>query len=257
MNHRHLLMIGLLAASGCTHERYADPEAAQRQPVLSLALLPMSEPCPGHPAPVVAKLSDAFQHSVVGPQDLMDGKNGLRMLAIDPTLTDLHDLRAQPDATPGLYRFSLTPKNAEGYRIWAVATPLFSGRQELPAADLMRRRTGTIDRREVTQAASNGYSFAVTAEKPPQAALVSVLHVKAQGPRGSAPVLTQANLLGFWDDYRTAWLVSPEAGSAPGELVFRFPMFRPGFLKLFLEVTADGKALTVPLGMTVAEMERD
>lgn len=265
MNSRTMLFAACLALSACTPPKEHKP-VAETKPTVRLTLIPQAVVAPGQATPMLAKLNNIQERTVVAPDQLaVAHTEKLHLLVVDPTLTDYQHLHPQPTKIRGVYSFSFTPKLPGGYRAWADITPLATNKQEYDVTDIGQVRGKALDKSERHEAVVNGYRFALSFDQAPAVGEASMGTIKVTAPDGSAmkalePVMgAYAHIVGFSDDLRTVVHVHPmgdepkNAGERGGpELMFHLEPTKAGFVKLFAQVRIQGKDVFVPFGVNVA-----
>lgn len=126
---------------GGTQIEFCDPANPQFLPVVAVRspivteLRPSAAPAIGQPADFVLKLSTA-SGKPIGPADLLVAHTRkLHLMVVDPTLADYQHLHPEPGANPGEWTFTLTPRMAGTYRVFADFTPVATGRGLYASAD--------------------------------------------------------------------------------------------------------------------------
>ena len=73
----------------------------------------------------------------IAPVDLLEAHTRkLHLLIVDPTLRDYQHVHPEPGAQPGEWEFTLTPRLAGTYRVFADFTPAVTGRGLYASADV-------------------------------------------------------------------------------------------------------------------------
>ena len=190
-------------------------------------------------------------------------------LVIDPQMVDYTHAHPQEIDVPGEYTFTITPQTDCTYRVWADVTPV-GGKQEFAMVDMPGKDgcgSRPVDQTEVLTGAVEGYTMSL---KLPEGGLLKgkegalefeITNAAGEAVTGLEPLLgAYAHVVGFYDDYRTIAHLHPlgaepkadsDRGSAP--LPFHFKPEHAGFVKLFMQISVEGKTYTVPFGVTVAE----
>jgi hypothetical protein len=195
----------------------------------------------------------------------------IHLLIEEPGLSDYHHVHPMPTDIPGEYTFSFTPAKSASYRIWADLVPVQSGIQELPFTDLPApadtvatppdtspRFTSTVD----------GYQFSIGfregLQTPFKAGHTRQMTITVRAANGQPvttlePVLQAfSHLVGFYDDFKSVVHLHPTGGdildpALRGGPTLGFMMYapRPGFLRLYCQVSIGGKMLFAPFGINV------
>ncbi len=194
----------------------------------------------------------------------------IHLLIVDPSLEDYHHEHPTPTSTPGEYTFAFTPHGDTSYRVFADVAPTASGVQEYLSADL----PGTNPTRAVTGkestfvAASAGLTFHLAIEdldrEPLHAQRPRNLRLTVRGSDGQPttrlePVMAAfAHLVGFYEDGRTVVHLHPAGGEITDaaqrggpSLDFRFYPPKAGFLRLYVQIQLDGRAVFAPFNLNV------
>lgn len=195
----------------------------------------------------------------------------IHLLIEEPGLGDYHHEHPVETEVPGEYSFSFTPQRSAPYRIWADLVPVATGVQELPFTDLPSKGTAgpVTDRADKFTAKVQGLSFVLTLGggngeplKANQARRMDIMVTDAAGKPVTQlePVMNAfAHLVGFYDDYHTVVHLHPTGGDVtladarggPG-LSFMFFPPRAGFIRLYCQVSLDGRMIFAPFNVNVA-----
>lgn len=222
----------------------------------------------GQTSEVLLRLTRKKDHAPVTPEELLEmHTERIHLLIIDESLTDYHHEHPRPTETPGVYQFTLTPRRAGSYRVFADVVPRLSNTQEYPVCDLSAASPGEsiTDRREVSSVIVDGLRFELTwsglpvKAKQPVNAAIRVTTADGQPFTQLEPVMgTFAHIVGFHEDRETVLHIHP-SGAEPqkpedrGGPSFNFRFFAPkaGFFRLYGQVQIGGKAVFAPFGLTV------
>lgn len=218
---------------------------------------------------VKIKLSKADNSPVTYDDLMVMHTQPIHLLIEEPALGDYHHEHPLETETPGLYAFSFTPQRSAPYRIWADLVPVATGVQELPFTDLPSAGTaGPItDRADKFASKVEGFSFALTLAgngtplKANEARRMDIMVTDGEGKPVSRlePVMNAfAHLVGFYEDYHTVVHLHPTGGDVtvadarggPG-LSFMFFPPRAGFIRLYCQVSVDGRMLFAPFNVNV------
>jgi hypothetical protein len=194
----------------------------------------------------------------------------IHLLIEEPGLGDYHHEHPVATDVPGEYAFSFTPKKTTPYRIWADLVPTSSGMQELPFTDLPSAGTAEPikEKEDSFTSTVEGYKFtlSITPGASPslqanQSRRVDITVTDGSGsPVGQLePVMNAfAHLVGFYDDYQTVVHIHPMGGdvldqSLRGGPSLSFMIFPPraGFIRLYCQVSVNGKMLFAPFNVNV------
>ena len=196
----------------------------------------------------------------------------VRLLIVDPSLTDFHSLTTAATASPGEWTSPFTPRTAGPYRVWAHITPESTGLPEELSADLgtdfvIVPRTGDSGA-DMLSATANGLKFQIafsggTGGPPPakqtRMALIKITDDKDQ-PVTTLQPLNQAfaHLTCVYADGDTLLQLHPAAGDILNETVRGGPMLsfktyfpKPGYLRIFCQIKLNDRVVTVPFGINV------
>ncbi|WP_395738811.1 hypothetical protein [Prosthecobacter sp.] len=194
----------------------------------------------------------------------------IHLLIEEPSLGDYHHEHPVMTDVPGEYAFSFTPQRSAPYRIWADLVPAETGVQELPFTDLPSvGAAGPItDKATKFSSKVDAYSFVITLGsgngeplKANQARRMDIMVTDAAGKPVTQlePVMNAfAHLVGFYDDYRSVVHLHPAGGDVtasdarggPG-LSFMFFPPRAGFIRLYCQVSVNGRMLFAPFNVNV------
>src|SRR5690606_27193709 len=110
------------------------PVVAVRSPVVT-TLRALTPPAVGESTDFVLTLATA-SGKPIGPADLLVAHTRkLHLMVVDPTLNDYQHLHPEPGAVAGEWTFTLTPRLAGAYRVFADFTPAATGRGLYASAD--------------------------------------------------------------------------------------------------------------------------
>lgn len=244
------------------------------EPSMTMTVNPDGLPTAGQPLRVKVRLARKDGTPVTDGDLLVAHTQRIHLLVIDPVMEDYHHEHPTTTGVPGEYEFGFTPRSTSAYRVFADVVPAATGTQEyiiadLPGSGALGRPDGSAVRREnrfVTEA--GGLLFQMTGEsstgvtmhaKRSQALRVTVTEKDGQPVRRLEPVMNAfAHLVGFYDDGQTVVHLHPvgpdvEDPALRGgpSLEFRFYPPRPGFLRLYCQVSVDGTMVYAPFGMYV------
>ena len=209
--------------------------------------------------------------SPVQVSDLMEmHTEPIHLLIEDPSLSDYHHEHPVTTGTPGEYAFSFTPKRTAPYRIWADIVPAATGIQELPYVDLPSsgKAGSPQDTANRSSASVEGYQFELTFaggnHLPIQAGKARAMNITVTDASGQPvktlePVMNAfAHLVGFYGDFQTVVHLHPGGGDVLNpalrggpSLGFQFFPPKPGFIRLYCQVSIGGKMLFAPFNVNV------
>lgn len=190
----------------------------------------------------------------------------VHLLIIDPSLSDYHHAHPKPGLKPGTYIFTLTPKKAGEYQVFADLLPTATQQQQYVSARFTVAGTPSVMEKTVNSTATvAGYSFAlqvadgkITAGQPGMARL-TVTGADGQPFAQLEPVMGAfAHLVGFNEDRSEIAHIhpmgkEPETAAERGgsSLEFHINFASGGYKKLFAQVQIDGKPVFAPFGIDV------
>lgn len=204
----------------------------------------------------------------ISPDDLKEvHTQKVHLLIIDDSLIDYHHIHPKALAEPGLYEFVWEPKTQGNYRIWADLCPVNTNTQEYVIADLVAGKEANpeINQATVLESVIDGYTFKLSFDSDnlvtgtPVIGKITVTDAKGNPVTKLEPVMGAfAHIVGFADDMQTVVHIHP-MGEEPSkstdrggpELQFHIEPAKAGFIKLFVQVSVNGKELFVPFGITV------
>lgn len=194
----------------------------------------------------------------------------IHLLIEEPGLGDYHHEHPVETDTPGEYAFSFTPTKTTAYRIWADLVPVSTGVQELPFVDLPAEGTPEAikNREDKFSSTVEGFTFVLTLAKgnasPLTANKARRMDIAVSDSMGKPvtklePVMNAfAHLVGFYDDYRTVVHLHPMGGDVLDDnqrggpaLGFMFFPPRAGFIRLYCQVSVDGRMIFAPFNVNV------
>lgn len=189
-------------------------------------------------------------------------------LMIDPALNDYRHIHPVETDAPGEYIFNTKPLTDCTYRLW-LDVKIKDRPQEFAVLDLPGKDAcgnQAVDKTEYLKAKSEGFEAGLkiekgTLSKGSDVTLVfDIKNDQGESLQNLEPLMgAYAHVVGFYDDYRSIAHLHPlgeepkeetERGQAP--LSFHFSPEQAGFVKLFLQVSVDGKEVYFPFGVTIA-----
>ena len=190
----------------------------------------------------------------------------VHLLIVDDSLSDYHHIHPKALTEPGLYEFEWNPKTQGNYRIWADLFPVSSRTQEYVVAELVTGKPKSeIKPTTVLESTIEGYVFKLSFDNEslrvskPATGKVTVADTQSNPVTELEPVMGAfAHIVGFSDDMQTIVHIHP-SGKEPSkstdrggpELQFHIEPAKAGFIKLFVQVSINGKELFVPFGVSV------
>ena len=198
----------------------------------------------------------------------------IHLLIVDSTLEDYHHEHPTPTGTPGEYEFSFTPAKTGSYRIYADVVPASTGIQEYIPADLRGSEPRSFQDRpsigppSAFTANAGGLVFQLetgSANRAPlRARQTYTLKITISDSEGVPvtrlePVMNAfAHLVGFYDDGRTVVHLHPAGPDVVDtalrggpSLEFRFYPPKEGSLRLYCQISVDGKMIFAPFSVSV------
>jgi hypothetical protein len=236
------------------------PVVAVRSPVI-VTLQPDREPARDQELTITLKLATASGKPVAPADLLVAHTRKLHLLMVDPTLNDYQHVHPEPGRRAGEWVFTLTPRRAGLYRVFADFTPAATQRGLYASADFTVPGTvATVVREPNTTAQVAGYRFELELPAQFSAGKVADLRfrIESQG-REKLPVPLQpvmgafAHLVAF-DEARSGFahlhpnetdLSKPPEALRP-ELNFKITIPSPGRYVIWAQVNLAGSELFVP-----------
>lgn len=209
----------------------------------------------------------------VSPSDLLViHAQPVHLLVADAALGELQLQHPVVAGKPGEYSFSFVPKGAGPYRIWADVVPVATGLQELPYADLGGEYAAkpATDTSDVLASTSEGFHFQIAFAggtgsqahaRQIQLMKLNVTDSNGQPVQRLEPFMNAfAHVTGFYDDHQTVLRLHPTGGDilrddVRGGPMLGFKIFPPraGFVRFFCQVRIDGRMITAPFSVNIAE----
>ena len=206
----------------------------------------------------------------VTPDDLLIvHTQKIHLLIVDRSLDDYHHEHPKPLSTPGEYEFAFTPLRSGPYRVWADVVPGSSSMQEYLIADIPADGAGNAIGDQTTSLHSDtaGLTFELSfypAGEDLRVGKVATGRINVFGPDRKPygrlePVMGAfAHVVGFNEDYKTVVHIHP-MGNEPREAsdrggpTLQFMFYPPvaGFMRLYCQVSIEGKMTFVPFSVTV------
>ncbi len=224
----------------------------------------------GTPLTVKVRLEKADKSPVLHDDLMVMHTQPIHLLIEEPALGDYHHVHPVPTKVPGEYEFTFTPQKTAPYRIWADLVPMATGVQELPTADLSSdgKATPVVDMATNFTSEAGGYKFQLTlgngADHPPKSQEARGMTVTITDATGKPvlhlePVMNAfAHLVGFHEDHKTVIHLHPTGGDVLGQDArggpsLGFVLFppKPGFIRLYCQVSIGGRMLFAPFNLNV------
>ena len=266
LNHMDFRMTGKGALEFCdpANPQFI-PVVAVRSPVV-LALKSDPEPALGQPVDFVLTMRTA-NGKPIAPEDLLVAHTlKLHLLVADPTLTDYQHIHPEPGRRAGEWIFTLTPRRAGIYRVFADFTPAATARGLYASVDFaVPGPVATVIRTANTTWQEAGLRFELVV--PPlfragQSADLRFL-IESQGtlkrPVPLEPVMGAFAHLVAFDETRSGFahlhpaetdLAKPPDTLHP-VLNFKVTIPAPGRYVIWAQVKVDGREIFVPFWIDV------
>jgi hypothetical protein len=241
------------------------PVVAARSPVV-LTLKSDREPAPGQPVDFVLTMRTAGGKPIA-PEDLLVAHTRkLHLLIADPTLSDYQHIHPEPGRRPGEWKFTLTPRRAGLYRVFADFTPAATARGLYASADFtVPGPVATVIRSPNTTWQAAGLNFELVVPPLFRAGQPADLRfqVESQGavkqPVPLQPVMGAFAHLVAFDEARSGFahlhpaetdLSKPPDALHPA-LNFKVTIPAPGRYVIWAQVKIDGAEIFVPFWVDV------
>lgn len=251
---------------------YAAPPG---EPTMALTTETDAPPTAGKTVNLALRLTQKNGAPVNASDLLIAHTQRIHLLIIDPTLGDYHHEHPVPTGNPGEYRCTFTPAKTSSYRVFADVVPAATGIQEYVLADLSgpsavvaRPSPGSQQGNRFTSEAGGmrfqlgigGADRTVLHAQRAQSLTVSVSERDGRPVERLEPIMNAfAHLVGFYEDGRTVVHLHPLGAEVENAalrggpaLEFKFYPPKPGSLRLFCQVSVDGKTVFAPFDVTVA-----
>ena len=194
----------------------------------------------------------------------------IHLLIVDESLGDYHHEHPRPTGVPGEFAFTLTPRRAGPYRVFADIVPVASNVQEYAVCDLpaVAKGEAIAERAGTTASTVDGLRYdlawqtggaAMRAKTPVNATITITGAADGKPFTQLVPIMgTFAHLVAFHEDRQTVIHIHP-SGAEPrtpeqrGGPVFAFRFFapKPGYYRLYAQVQIGGVSRFAPFGLNV------
>lgn len=249
---------------------YAVPEVPQTKLVVEAASTLTAEAL----TPITARLQKPDGAPFATDSLILFHGAPVRLLLVDPTLTDFHVLTPEAAGGGGGISASFIPKAARPYRAWAEVVPAQTAIPEHPSADLggefkaMDRSRHDFIENLTTSVEGLRFQLTFTGRNGgfPPARQVSVMRLNITDNAGQPVTRLEpfmnafAHLTGIYADGETILRLHPAGGDIlredlRGGPVLSFKVYPPrtGFVRFFCQVQVDGRVITAPLGVQIAQ----
>lgn len=190
----------------------------------------------------------------------------VHLLIVDPSLADYHHEHPKVGSAPGSYTFTITPRKAGEYKLFADLLPNATGKQEYAATTFVVEGAPSLVEKTVNRTTTvDGYTFDLKFEEEKfSAGHPHMAWVTVTGPDGKPfdklePVMGAfAHVVGFSEDRNEIAHIHP-MGKEPKtaderggpKLEFHTDFKTGGYKKLFVQVQIGGKQVFAPFGVEV------
>jgi hypothetical protein len=202
----------------------------------------------------------------VGPADLLvQHTRKLHLLVIDPTLRDYQHIHPEPGAKDGEWTFTLTPRLAGTYRVFADFVPVPTGRSLYAGANLPVAGEVAVNMNILSwEAEVEGYHFKLTPSAPVRAGKAAELAFTLARPDGGPvplePVMdAYAHLVafdlgnsGFAHLHPKETSLTPPPDTTRPTLTFQITIPDPGVYVIWAQVKLAGREVFAPFWFEVA-----
>lgn len=190
----------------------------------------------------------------------------IHLLIVDPSLTDYHHEHPTATDTPGQYTFSITPKKAGEYRVFADLVPTSTGEQEYATSTIVvTGEASSVEPTTNTKTTASDLSISISFEKPElkagEANMMTLTVVGADGKpfKNLEPIMgAYAHLVAFSEDRENIAHVHPMGAEPKSDkdrggptMQFHLELSRAGYQKLFAQFQVNGKDVFAPFGLDV------
>ena len=241
------------------------PVVAVRSPVV-MSLQSERAPAKDEPVEFTLALRTA-SGKPIGPADLLVAHTRkLHLLVVDPTLDDYQHIHPEPGRRDGEWIFSLTPRRAGLYRVFADFTPVATQRGLYTSADFtVPGSVATVSTNASTTHQERGYNFELMLPPVLRAGQPTILRfrIETQGAVKERvplePVMGAFAHLVAFDESRSGFahlhpvendLAKPPDSLHP-ELNFRLTIPVSGRYVIWAQVKIDNKELFAPYWVDV------
>ena len=241
------------------------PVVAVRSPVVT-TLRALTPPAVGESTDFVLTLATA-SGKPIGPADLLVAHTRkLHLMVVDPTLNDYQHLHPEPGAVAGEWTFTLTPRLAGAYRVFADFTPAATGRGLYASADFDVPGDVAVNMRILNWTAEHeGLRCEITPDTTPIRAdrpvnLAFTLAALDGGPVALEPVMdAYAHLVAFDRDRggfahlhpRADDPLQPPADPIAPRLDFTLTIPDPGLYVIWAQIAVAGREHFIPFWFEV------
>lgn len=276
-----LIAVGLLAASAANaqhHDHGAEAKGEHSHgeahamsmesgpSTIRATVSPSSGLKVGEPATLTISLATKDGKPVTHADLNVAHTEKVHLLIVDPSLSDYHHEHPKVGATPGSYTFTITPRKAGEYKLFADLLPTATEKQEYAATTFtVEGAPSSIEKTVNKTTTVDGYKFDLKFEEETfSAGHPHLAWVTVTGPDGKPfhqlePVMGAfAHVVGFSEDRNEIAHIhpmgkEPETADERGgpKLEFHTDFKTGGYKKLFVQVQIDGKQVFAPFGVEV------
>lgn len=220
---------------------------------------------PGRESRLTLTLATSTGKSI-GPADLLvQHTRKLHLLVIDPTLRDYQHIHPEPGVKDGEWLFSITPRLAGTYRVFADLMPVPTGRSLYAGADLPVTGDVAVNTNVLAwETDVEGYHFKLTPNAALQAGKSAELVFTVTRPDGGTvplePVMdAYAHLVafdagnsGFAHLHPKETSLTPAPNAAKPALTFQITIPNAGVYVIWAQVKLAGREVFAPFWFEVA-----
>lgn len=276
-----LIAVGLLAASAASaqhHDHGAEAKGEHSHgaahamsmesgpSTINASVAPASGLKVGEPATLTISLATKDGKPVTHADLTVAHTEKVHLLIVDPSLTDYHHEHPKVGSAPGSYTFTITPRKAGEYKLFADLLPTATGKQEYAATTFLVEGAPSLIEKTVNKTTTvDGYTFDLKFEEEKfSAGRPHMAWVTVTGPDGKPfdklePVMGAfAHVVGFSEDRNEIAHIhpmgkEPETADERGgpKLEFHTDFKTGGYKKLFVQVQIGGRQVFAPFGVDV------
>lgn len=253
---------------------YTDLHATPDTPQATLKLAQQPSIVSGSAQVISASVQDPAGIPITTSSLISYHSAPVRLLLVNPALSDFHLLTPTATDMPGQYTATFTSSVSGPYRVWAELVPEQTAIPERPWADLGGEFKMPDPTRhafvESLSASVDGLRFQLSFNGGnggyPPSRQVSGMRLQISDNAGQPitrlePFMNAfAHLTGIYDDGKTMLRLHPNGGDIlredlRGGPALNFKIYPPqtGFIRLFCQIKVDGRIITAPLGVQIAQ----
>jgi len=257
---------GKAESSGHSHSEMPAMQMEPATATITANLAPASGLKIGEPATFTLTLTTLAGQPITHADLQAAHTQKVHLLIVDPSLSDYHHEHPQPGTAPGTYTFTITPKKAGEYKLFADLLPSATGKQEYAATSFTVTGTPSpIVKSGNKTATVDGYTFALKFEEEKfSAGHPHMAWVTVTGPDGKPftqlePVMgAYAHVVAFSEDRKELAHIHPMGEEPKSDTERGGPMMEfhtdfatGGYKQLFVQVQIGGKQIFAPFGIEV------